>query len=283
VRGGGALPLKTSPSVRALLGIPLLRRPALVGSGARRDAAGDLRRSFDRRRSGEIPRAAGGARGPVSGWFTGSRTSRLLEIRNRTAHAAAVSALVEGERPIVLFRGVRAPGRPLDAHLHGPHRPFRGGSSISSLLRSIPKDVGSPLQHRLRSRRRSAEPTTRASMAAGHSNPQEDSHGNEAHGSAGARAGLRRAGLASRAAPRSGNHPHRLPTKTYFPTILAIVAKEKGLFEKEGSRPEITIYRGGGRPSRHRGELGGPGHGRGAPRGDVPEARRAREDRRGKR
>ena len=36
------------------------------------------------------------------------------------------------------------------------------------------------------------------------------------------------------------------PTKTYFPTILANVAKEKGLFEKEGLRPEITIYRGGG-------------------------------------
>ena len=36
------------------------------------------------------------------------------------------------------------------------------------------------------------------------------------------------------------------PTKTYFPTILALVAKEKGLFEKEGLRPEITIYRGGG-------------------------------------
>jgi len=36
------------------------------------------------------------------------------------------------------------------------------------------------------------------------------------------------------------------PTKTYFPTILANVAKEKGLFEKEGLKPEITIYRGGG-------------------------------------
>jgi NitT/TauT family transport system substrate-binding protein len=36
------------------------------------------------------------------------------------------------------------------------------------------------------------------------------------------------------------------PTKTYFPTILATVAKERGLFEKEGLRPEITIYRGGG-------------------------------------
>jgi NitT/TauT family transport system substrate-binding protein len=35
------------------------------------------------------------------------------------------------------------------------------------------------------------------------------------------------------------------PTKTYFPTILATVARDKGLFEKEGLRPEITIYRGG--------------------------------------
>src|SRR5262247_718211 len=36
------------------------------------------------------------------------------------------------------------------------------------------------------------------------------------------------------------------PTETYFPTILATVAKEKGLFEKEGLKPDITIYRGGG-------------------------------------
>jgi len=36
------------------------------------------------------------------------------------------------------------------------------------------------------------------------------------------------------------------PTKTYFPTILATVAKDKGLFEKEGLKPEITVYRGGG-------------------------------------
>lgn len=35
------------------------------------------------------------------------------------------------------------------------------------------------------------------------------------------------------------------PTKTYFPTILALVAEEQGLFEKEGLTPEITIYRGG--------------------------------------
>jgi ABC-type nitrate/sulfonate/bicarbonate transport system substrate-binding protein len=36
------------------------------------------------------------------------------------------------------------------------------------------------------------------------------------------------------------------PTKTYFPTILATVAQEKGLFQKEGLKAEITVYRGGG-------------------------------------
>jgi NitT/TauT family transport system substrate-binding protein len=35
------------------------------------------------------------------------------------------------------------------------------------------------------------------------------------------------------------------PTKTYFPTILSLVAEERGLFAKEGLTPEITIYRGG--------------------------------------
>jgi NitT/TauT family transport system substrate-binding protein len=35
------------------------------------------------------------------------------------------------------------------------------------------------------------------------------------------------------------------PTKTYFPTILALVAEDRGLFQKEGLAPEITIYRGG--------------------------------------
>src|SRR5262249_61926708 len=30
------------------------------------------------------------------------------------------------------------------------------------------------------------------------------------------------------------------PTKTYFPTILATVTQEQGLFDKEGLRPEVT-------------------------------------------
>jgi NitT/TauT family transport system substrate-binding protein len=36
-----------------------------------------------------------------------------------------------------------------------------------------------------------------------------------------------------------------VPTKTYFPTIIAETAIRQKLFEKEGINPELTIYRGG--------------------------------------
>jgi NitT/TauT family transport system substrate-binding protein len=36
-----------------------------------------------------------------------------------------------------------------------------------------------------------------------------------------------------------------LPTKTYYPTIIAETALRQKLFEKEGLKPELTIYRGG--------------------------------------
>lgn len=36
-----------------------------------------------------------------------------------------------------------------------------------------------------------------------------------------------------------------LPTKTYFPTIIAETALRQKLFEKEGLKAELTIYRGG--------------------------------------
>ena len=69
------------------------------------------------------------------------------------------------------------------------------------------------------------------------------------------------------------------PTKTYFPTILATVAKEKGLLEKEGLRPEITIYRGGGETfeaiAANSADLGPVA----VPRGDLPEARGADQNR----
>ena len=44
----------------------------------------------------------------------------------------------------------------------------------------------------------------------------------------------------SRATVRIG-----LPTKTYFPTIIAETALRQKLFEKEGINAELTIYRGG--------------------------------------
>jgi NitT/TauT family transport system substrate-binding protein len=36
-----------------------------------------------------------------------------------------------------------------------------------------------------------------------------------------------------------------LPTKTYYPTIIAETAVRKKLFEKEGLKAELTVYRGG--------------------------------------
>src|SRR6185437_4425809 len=36
-----------------------------------------------------------------------------------------------------------------------------------------------------------------------------------------------------------------LPTKTYYPTIIAETAKRQHLFEKEGIKAELTIYRSG--------------------------------------
>src|SRR4051795_5756901 len=36
-----------------------------------------------------------------------------------------------------------------------------------------------------------------------------------------------------------------LPTKTYYPTIIAETAIRQKLFEKEGINAELTIYRGG--------------------------------------
>jgi NitT/TauT family transport system substrate-binding protein len=55
------------------------------------------------------------------------------------------------------------------------------------------------------------------------------------------------AALLGAALPASAQDVIRVgcPTKTYFPTILSIVAEERGLFEKEGLTPEVTIYRGG--------------------------------------
>ena len=52
---------------------------------------------------------------------------------------------------------------------------------------------------------------------------------------------------ASTAAPASAQQTVRiaLPTKTYYPTIISETAVRQKLFEKEGLKAELTVYRGG--------------------------------------
>lgn len=53
------------------------------------------------------------------------------------------------------------------------------------------------------------------------------------------------AGLVGRPALAAETVRVGLPTKTYWPTIVAEAAKAQRLFEKEGLTPELTVYRGG--------------------------------------
>ena len=60
-------------------------------------------------------------------------------------------------------------------------------------------------------------------------------------------AGLMFAGAGSAVAPAQAQDTIRigLPTKTYYPTIIAETALRQGLFAKEGIKAELTIYRSG--------------------------------------
>ena len=74
-----------------------------------------------------------------------------------------------------------------------------------------------------------------------------------------------------------------LPTKTYYPTIIAETALRQKLFDKEGIKAELTIYRGGaevlrgarGRRRRRGAQFGVLGRGR-HPQGRDGEQRRGR-------
>ena len=61
----------------------------------------------------------------------------------------------------------------------------------------------------------------------------------------GAAAGLAMAGLLPSRARAADQIRIGLPTKTYWPTIVAETAQRRGLFQKEGISAELTIYRGG--------------------------------------
>jgi hypothetical protein len=77
-----------------------------------------------------------------------------------------------------------------------------------------------------------------------------------------------------------------LPTKTYYPTIIAETALHQKLFEKEGIKAELTIYRSGGETfGRSAAQLGGGSQegrrGQGGRWLRGPMARRARRSSRG--
>src|SRR5260221_12337967 len=70
---------------------------------------------------------------------------------------------------------------------------------------------------------------------------------------AGALGGFGAAPAAAQDAVRIG-----LPTKTYYPTIIAETPLHQKLFEKEGIKAELTIYRSGGETfGRSAAQLGG--------------------------
>ena len=64
---------------------------------------------------------------------------QLLELINRTAHAAALSALVEtGKFVLLLLRRLRSPRWSLHADLHDPDRPVPQASCLSVALADRP-------------------------------------------------------------------------------------------------------------------------------------------------
>src|ERR1044072_2455868 len=58
-------------------------------------------------------------------------------------------------------------------------------------------------------------------------------------------AGVAALGLPSIARAQAQTVRIGLPTKTYYPTIIAETALRQKLFDKEGIKAELTIYRGG--------------------------------------
>jgi len=150
VRAAGALPFTPSPIVRALLSIRFFvgrllgldrePRAATKETFASRLTTADLSRSLAQ---------AGTRQGPFRMVYR-FENEQLLELINRTAHAAALSALVETATAYRFYFGVyvRSVGRmtPLYMRLIDP---FRKWIVYPSLLRSVRRTwnhtFGSPL------------------------------------------------------------------------------------------------------------------------------------------
>jgi len=140
LRGGGALPLTPSPVVRALLGIRFFVGRLL---GWDREPDETVRETFaarltaaDRTKSLAPP----GAREGVFRLVYRFENEQLLELTNRTAHAAALSALVEATNAYRFYFGVyvRRVGRLTPVYM-ALIDPFRRLIVYPSLLLSIRK------------------------------------------------------------------------------------------------------------------------------------------------
>jgi Protein of unknown function (DUF2867) len=124
VRAAGALPLKPSPVVRALLNIRLFVGRLL---GWDREPDAPVRENFATRLTTADLSKSTGAGGHARGTLPGR-----LPLRKRAASRAdqpdgprrrAERPRRDGKWLPLLFRRVRAQRQPLDADVHGPHRP----------------------------------------------------------------------------------------------------------------------------------------------------------------
>ena len=125
------------PIVRALLSIRFFVGRLLGLDREPHAPKGDVRLPPDDRRSLEVPCPAGTRQGPFRLVYRFEH-EQLLELINRTAHAAALSALVETSTAYRFYFGVyvRSVGRltPLYMRLIDP---FREWVVYPSLLRSV--------------------------------------------------------------------------------------------------------------------------------------------------
>ena len=138
LRASGALPFRPSPVVRALLSIRFFVG-GLLGWDREPDAT--VRQSFaSRLTAADVSKslAPAGTREDPFRIVYRFEDEQLLELSNRTVHAAAVSALVETERAYRFYFGVyvRSVGRwtPVYMALIDPFRKFL---VYPSLLRSV--------------------------------------------------------------------------------------------------------------------------------------------------
>jgi len=138
VRAAGALPLRPSPAVRALLAVRFF-----IGRlfGWDREPGTPVRDSFASRLTAtdrSTSRAPAGARQGAFRMVYRFENEQLLELTNRTAHAAALSALVETATSYRFYFGVyvRQVGRLTPVYMTLID-PFRKLIVYPSLLRSV--------------------------------------------------------------------------------------------------------------------------------------------------